>query len=189
MTYRFLIALATLTVLVATPLTADCWLDCDAAEEEAIAACDAFRDPVEYAQCVRWAMDDYYVCLDACEIGDEHSPSPGPWWPVDWNQGRCSVKAPGGLQTNASVRSSFTGASDSSGMSVALPSDQPDALATLASESLPEALRSQVSAMVRSVQVEAFRAPKQERSDQPAGDTGLRRVATVENLLEKPAPR
>lgn len=189
MTYRFLIALSMLTLLVSVPLAADCWLDCGEEEQAGYAACDPIDDPVLYADCIFWVDSLYIECLDTCEFGFGNPSTPGPWSPVDWNQGRCSVKAPAGLQTSASVSSSLTGASDRSGVSVALPSVRADAQETLASESLPEAIRSKVSAMVRSLQVEALRVPEQEPSDRPAGDTGVPRIAAVENLLEKQTPR
>lgn len=188
MTYRFLIALSMLALLVSVPLGADCWLDCDEEEQAGYAACDSIDDPVLYADCIFWVDSLYIECLDTCEFGFGNPSTPGPWWPVDWNQDRCSVKAPAALQTNASV-SSLTGASDRSGMSVALPSVRPDAQETLASESLPEAIRSQVSAIVRSLQVEALRVPEQELSDRLAVDTGLSQIAEAEKLLEKQAPR
>lgn len=102
MTFRSLILLTILAVFVASPLLADCWLDCDDAEAAAIEACDAYSDPVEYRQCVRWAMDEYYACLDACEFGDDYWLSPGPWWVSQLDENRCSLGRGQMIPTNAS---------------------------------------------------------------------------------------
>lgn len=192
MTHRFLIALVILAALVATPLAADCWLDCDRAEEEAIAACDAYRNPVEYEKCVRWAMDDYYSCLDACEIGDEYRPYPGPWWLVHSNQGRCSVNGVGGLLFDVAFSSSLTGAADGPATPVAFSSVQPGAQGTLETESLPEAPHNREREMVHSLRartVQTLQVLEQDRPERQAVTVGKPLSATANGLLEKQALR
>lgn len=105
MTFRSLILLTILAVFVASPLLADCWLDCDDAEAAAIEACDAYNDPVENMQCVRWAMDEYYACLDACEFGEVYRLDPAPWWVSESDRNRCSF----GQNQKTQVSASFGG--------------------------------------------------------------------------------
>lgn len=189
MTYRFFIALSILTVLVSTPLAADCWLDCDEEEQAAYAACDAIADPVLHAECVAWVFSDHITCLDACETGDDYQPTPGPWWPVSLNQGRCSVDGPGGLPLSPSVSSSPSGSADEPGKPVAVPSVGPDAQGMLETESVPEALHLLARALVRSLQVETVPLPEQERSDWQAVALLRPRMAAAGGLFEEQALR
>lgn len=108
MKFKIVLIVVAIFTLGASPLFADCWLACDDAYAEAERACsDAYSDPADYAECEGWAADDYTTCLDSCEIGDEYSPTPGPWWIGDVDGVRLvTPQKPSSLQTYADLSES-----------------------------------------------------------------------------------
>ena len=164
-TFKSLILLTILAVFVASPSLADCWLDCDEAEREAIEACDAVSDPAEYVQCIHYAESEYITCLDSCESGDDYWPSP---WVSQLDENRCSLGGGQMIPTNAS----FSGRSVDSLrllMSVKGTGDHSESRTLAKTQQFPDPVYELAKTLIHSLRSESGNKQPQELADRPRG--------------------
>lgn len=168
MTFKSLILLTILAVFVASPLLADCWLDCDEAEQEALEACALISDPAENLECIRWATIDHITCLDACESGDDYWLAPGPWWVSQLDENRCSLGRGQMIPTSAS----FSGRSIDSLrllMSVKGAGGHSESRTLAKTQQFPDPVYELAKTLIRSLRSESGNKQPQELADRPRG--------------------